>query len=370
MRRRYLIRVRTWVVLANTAVAVGLGVFVGLAVATQLFPSAPESGEHTLVAGAVRRLDFAAGIASGAPTGDAVLVKTATGATLFDLDGQVLARYQGFVASFAWLADGSGVLLRAPESATRDAPLADLPVVILELDGRVTRLPLDAGEASVAAAWLSPEGKWLAFATGRVVVADRDGAELRLLSDPLTPTALLGWDANGHVAYRDADAISLVSVDGRRESLALPAALRGASLERIAGGDPTAVVLRGADRLWRLAGSSLEPLAPECLAVWVRAAELLCASADGAYALDPRSGARRALATTLDDALRAGLRASSEDVLVWVDRANVVRALDLGSGVDRVLAGVPTEARFEALAGGRFLANDRHDTYLVEPRAP
>ena len=357
-------------VLANTAVAIGIGVFLGFAVATQVFPQTPDSTDNQTIPGPVHRLDFAAGIASGAPAGEAIFVKTSTGAALFDFDGQVLARYEGFVATFGWLADGSGVLMRSPEGEARGDAFTTLPVVVLELDGKVTRLPLDAPDAVVASARLSPDGKWIAFATDRVYVADREGGELRPLTDPTAPLTLLGWDAKGRVVTRDADGLALLTVDRQRERIELPAALRGTVLSRLAGGDPGAVVLGAEGALWRLAGTTVEPIAPECVPFWVAPRELLCLTGASAGAFDVQSGARRALSATVDDAVRAGMRASSGAVLLWIDRSNAVRALDLSTGIDRVMQGAPANARFEPLEDERFLANDRHDTYLVEPRAP
>lgn len=362
MRRRYFARIRTWFAVLNSAAAVALGAFIGFVIATQLAPATPETPGALVADGLVRRLDFAGGIASASPTGEAIFVKAATGAALYDMDGQVLARYEGFVASFAWLGDGSGILLRAPEGGLRGTPLTSLPLVVLELDGGVTRLPVDVPEAALETAFPSPDGRLLAIVGDAVVVTDRDGRDLHAIAER---AALLGWDGAGRILVATSDTIATISVDGAREEIALPAALRGAPLARIRGTEPGAVALRASDAVWRLADGALTSL-PGCAPLAVTAREVLCAEADGrAFGLDVRSGSRRRLATTLERSVRAGLRAASEGVVIWIDRDGTFHLLDVETGVDRVLPDLPAEERFEPLPGARFLANDLHNTYLI-----
>ncbi len=365
MRRRYLARIRTWVTIANAAMAIGIGVFITLVVAPQLFTGAPEAPVEVAPLPAVQRLDFAGGLASGAPVGDAIFVRTPTGATVYTSDGDVVARFEGQIASFTWLRDGTGVLLREGVGGAD----AVLPVEVFELDGTVTRLPLEAPEATAASAAVSPDGRWIAFAKDRLLIADRDGGELRRLSDPTAPLTLLGWDRSGRVLARDPESLSAYSVDGRREQIGLPAGLRAVALERVPGGDPGAVVLRAGGSLWSASGDFVTGLPGDCVPFWPRPAELLCLASGFASALDVTTGTRRHLAGFLDDAAHAGLRACGDEMLVWVDRASVVRALDLVTGVSRVLDGAPPSARIEALPDARFLANDGRATYLIDPRA-
>lgn len=193
-------------------------------------------------------------------------------------EGRLLRRIRDVRAGgqMQWLPDSSGVFV---EVATEQRAG---PLVIVSVDGGV----LDTG-LEYANPALAPDGKWIAaehhegccaaVRVREIWVAPRSGGAPHVLATSATaqdvqqPIALLGWDAQDGVLYRDGDAVWRAALDGTRTALALPPSARGRALTK-AGTSPDHAVLLvcATDPLawWTVANGMVAALPPAMRPAW------------------------------------------------------------------------------------------------------
>jgi len=136
----------------------------------------------------------------------------------FDLRASQIAWFDAHgldIVWWKWLEDSSGLLM-----ATR-AYVNGKATTELSIFGpyRGNRTVLGEAGTGPDEPVLSPDGRWLAFATEccpqRIVASRLDGTERRLLFTSPVRISLLGWDARSRVMYADARQLHWVGLDGR-----------------------------------------------------------------------------------------------------------------------------------------------------------
>ena len=244
-----------------------------------------------------------------------------------------------------WLPDSSAVFVELA-AGQRAGPLG-----IVSVDGSIIETGLDYAKPA-----LSPDGKWIAaehqegccvgIRIREIWVAPRSGGAPRLLvtssapQDAQQPIALLGWDAQGGVLYRDGDTFARVTLGGARTTLLSTPSMRGRVVTASAVSPDNAVILLcTADPLgwWTLANGTLSDLPLALRPAW-RLREPWCSGPDevpwyGAHDLvlkdvagktrtyDPVAGGDRPFPLVSSDALLAAstyilLAAVGQDI--WV----------------------------------------------------
>jgi len=213
-----------------------------------------------------------------------------TNAFVFEsVDGRTLRQIPDDRASgqMQWLPDSSGVFVELA-AGQRAGPLG-----IVSVDGVVLETGLDYANPS-----LSPDGKWIAaehqegccvgIRIREIWVAPRSGGTPRTLvtssrpQDVQQPIALLGWDAQGGLLYRDGDAFGRVTLDGVRTEVMAPSSTRGRVVTASAVSPDNAVILLcAADPLawWTIANGTVAEL-PQALRPAWRLREPWCSRPD------------------------------------------------------------------------------------------
>jgi hypothetical protein len=205
------------------------------------------------------------------------------------IDGRTLRRIPDDRAGgrMQWLPDSSGVFVELA-AGQRAGPLG-----ILSVDGGVTETGLDYANPT-----LSPDGRWIAaehqegccvgIRIREIWIAPRSGGTPRVLvtssapQDVQQPIALLGWDTQGRLLYRDGDAIARVMLDGARTDLVAPSSTRGRFVTASAVSPDNAVILLcAADPLewWTIANGKVAEL-PQALRPMWRMREPWCSRPD------------------------------------------------------------------------------------------
>ncbi len=136
----------------------------------------------------------------------------------FDLRGSQIAWFDAHgldIVWWKWLEDSSGLLM-----ATR-AYVNGRATTELSVFGpyRGNRTVLGEAGTGPDEPVLSPDGRWLAFATEccpqRIVASRLDGTERRLLFASPARISLLGWDARSRVMYADARQLHWIGLDSK-----------------------------------------------------------------------------------------------------------------------------------------------------------
>jgi len=184
----------------------------------------------------------------------------------FDLSGSQIAWFDAHgldIVWWKWLEDSSGLLV-----ATR-AYVNGRSTTELSVFGpyRGNRTVLGEAGTSPDEPVLSPDGRWLAFATEccpqRIVASRLDGTERRLLFTSPLRISLLGWDARSRVMYADARQLHWVGLVGRPPDntaidLGLPAGVNAGPVSIIEQSPDRSAAFVGmfADRTFPGAGSN------------------------------------------------------------------------------------------------------------------
>src|SRR2546426_4316593 len=136
----------------------------------------------------------------------------------FDLRGSQIAWFDAHgldIVWWKWLDDSSGLLM-ATRAYVNGRATTELSVFGPHRGNRTGR---GGGGSGPDAPVLSPDGRWLVFATEccpqRIVASRLDGTERRPLFTSPARISLLGWDARSRVMYADARQLHWVGLDGR-----------------------------------------------------------------------------------------------------------------------------------------------------------
>ena len=184
----------------------------------------------------------------------------------FDLRGSQIAWFDALgldIVWWKWLEDSSGLLV-----ATR-AYVNGRATTELSVFGpyRGNRTVLGEAGTSPDEPVLSPDGRWLAFATEccpqRIVASRLDGTEQRVLFTSPLRISLLGWDARSRVMYADARRLHWVGLDSQPSDeaaieLGLPAAVNAVGVRILEQSPDRGAAYIGifADRTFPGAGSN------------------------------------------------------------------------------------------------------------------
>jgi hypothetical protein len=184
----------------------------------------------------------------------------------FDLRGSQIAWYdaQGLdILWWRWLEDSSGLLVARRELVNGGA-VTELSVFA---PYRGNRTVVGEARTDPDEPVLSPDGKWLAFASEccpqRIVASRLDGSEQRVLFTSPVRISLLGWDARSRVMYADSRKLHWVGLDSKPSDeaaidLELPAGVNAVGVRILRQSPDRAAAFVGmfADRPFPGAGSN------------------------------------------------------------------------------------------------------------------
>lgn len=311
------------------------------------------------------------------------------GVLVFHADGTRAFQVLDIWGGFRWLSDSSGLVvgIDAPQRAPR--------LGVVDLDGRLTELPLQLAGTAV-----SRDGRWIvsdhqdgccvAIRQREVWKAPRTGGDASVVTRATSPDPqavwLLGIDDRDRAVYRDGDRILRVALSGGAPELLGAGAVFAHALPGGTSPDGRVIVARSYDPAsWIVAaGDRAAPLDPSngrivdvrngydlrdgSGPVWLGDHAILLAGADGSLSsFDPLTAARTPLAARLgtDDVVLA--HSDGRLLLVRGDTAVVVV---LASGTEGfALRRVSRDgAALDAspLPGGGFLYSDVDGTYRID----
>ncbi len=306
---------------------------------------------------AVTVLTLPSGQVLASPDGQRIAVVGPTIVTVHDQGGRELQRWPGATAYARWLPDSSGLLVQTPATGSPS-------LLVLETDGRTTRLALAVPPAAAAYTWLSPDGGSLAADTGTTVVTlGRDGA---------TPQAvitgadhhLLGFDRAGRVLVIDGPDARALGTGGY--TVPLPT-LGNPLSESGTGASPDGTVTLVAmatpvDQLIAIADHAARAI-PRPTG-WVGPHMFVARVGGGGIEWwDAATGDHHVISAIPNSAT---LHGTSGPRLLW-SIAGVTHATDVSTGVDHIVSPLSVSAKAQPLAGGRFLVIDGDLREVIAP---
>jgi hypothetical protein len=304
-------------------------------------------------AAAMTPLSLPPGQVLASPDGRQIAIVAGTTVTLHDAGGRELQRWADVTMYAKWLPDGSGLLVQTATS-----------LLVLEIDGRTTRLQLAVPPAGAGYTWLSPDGRtFAADTTAAVLTVGRDG------SAPQTVMAgadhhLLGFDAQGRVLVIDGADARALGAGGY--TIALPA-IGNALYEAGAGASPDGTVALVAmatpvDQLIAIADHTARAI-PRPTG-WVGPHVFVARVGGGGIELwDAATGDHRAISAIPNSAT---LHGTSGTRVLWT-AAGITHVTDTSTGTDRIVPTLPVSAKAQPLQGGRFLVVNGDDREVLAP---
>ncbi|HEX6062180.1 MAG TPA: hypothetical protein VF001_08925 [Candidatus Limnocylindria bacterium] len=300
-------------------------------------------------------ISLPAGQVLASPDGQRIAVIGAASVTVHDTGGRELQRWAIATpyANAKWLSDGSGLLVDTGTS-----------LVVLESDGRTTRLQLATPPALPGYTWLAPDGRTFASdTTTAVLVLDRDG------STPQTVITgadhhLLGFDAESRVLVIDGADARALGAGGY--TIPLPA-IGNPLYEAGTGASPDGAVVLVAmatpvDQLIAISGRSARAI-PRPVG-WVGPHAFVARAGPGGIELwDAATGDHHVISAIPNSAT---LHGTSGTAVLWT-AVGVTHVTDTATGADRIVPPLAVSAKAQPLVGGRFLVVDGLDREVLAP---
>jgi hypothetical protein len=305
-------------------------------------------------AAAMTPLQLPGGQVLASPDGQRIAVVGGATVTLHDIGGNELQRWADVTTYAKWLSDGSGLLVQTATS-----------LLVLESDGRTTRLQLAVSPAVAGYTWLSPDGRtFAADTTAAVFTLDRDGSGPQSVIEG-ADHHLLGFDAQSRVLVIDGADARTLGTGGY--TIPLPT-IGNPLYEAGAGTSPDGTVTlvsmaTPADQLIAIADRSARAIPRPIGWVGPHAFVTRVGGGTGIELWDAATGNHRVLSAIPNSAT---LHGTSGTRVLWT-AAGVTHVTDTSSGVDRVVPTLPVSAKAQPLDGGRFLVVNGDDREVLAP---